>query len=253
MTTIVVRRADQQDISSVTALTSSARVLSPSGAALDPATQEALGTHFSVYLAAGGSLFVAQQQASSHNPREIIGFIMFRTVEPFLFAQHRSVVVDTFYVRTDMRRRGVGHRLMEQAALVAEHSQSPWVYAAVPSGDRGMQRFLAQLGFAPSAGYRVASTETLARCLGTEAQTSRREHKGRAARMRQAQSRGSQATGQIKRSSIEELIARRRKARESGTATGAMDLSSLRSTTAPTPVVPAQSLTPGHEGNEGHN
>ena len=65
-------------------------------------------------------------------------------------------------------------------------------------GNRGVQRFLARLGFAPAAGHRVASVAALQRRLATDAtvRDSTHPHHRRFGRV-----------------GIEDLIARRRRAR----------------------------------------
>jgi hypothetical protein len=80
---------------------------------------------------------------------------------------------------------------------VAEDAGATEVYASPLPGARGMHRFLARIGFAPAAAHRVVTTAALQRRLSQDPATVLGEPTGRIARVR----------------SLEELIARRRRAR----------------------------------------
>jgi GNAT superfamily N-acetyltransferase len=154
-------------------------------------SEDLLKTHLSVYLAAGGQVLVAT--LDSH----VVGFVLARTVGPLLWAATPACVIDLLFVMPDARRRGVGRALVGSIAEFADQAQSPYVYANVASGDRRLHRFLAGLGFGPAAGHRVVATATLLRKLAQEpafARTSIRRDATRA--------------------SIDDVIARRRRARE---------------------------------------
>lgn len=65
------------------------------------------------------------------------------------------------HVFPDMRRRGVGHALLEAAASFAEEQGIHLVGIASLSGSREANRFLARLGLAPQAVFRMAATHQL--------------------------------------------------------------------------------------------
>lgn len=123
------------------------------------------------------------------------GLLLGRLVGPSLFADGTSLALEAIYVLGTARRRGLGHALLAHAAAVAEQNGAAEVYAAPLPGARGMQRFLARLGFAPAAAFRVAGTAALQRRL-------HQDHGAGAVVSRRPSSRG-----------LEDLIARRRQAR----------------------------------------
>ncbi|WP_159794682.1 GNAT family N-acetyltransferase [Puerhibacterium puerhi] len=201
-----VRTAGAEDLAVVAELTAVARTDAPYGMPVDGANTDVLLTHLSVYLAAGGTILVAETEGRT------VGFLLARTVGPHLFADEPALLVDTLYVHPRSRRRGVGHTLLARAAALAEEAGAAHVYGTPPAGDRGMQRFLARLGFAPAAGHRVVATATLQRRLTSDgAPRPRRELRVRGRR---------EAT----RATIEDVIARRRRAREAGLPSGPVDL-----------------------------
>jgi GNAT superfamily N-acetyltransferase len=125
---------------------------------------------------------------------EVAGLLLGRVVEPTPFTDEVALHIDAVFVERESRRRGVGHALIAEALAVAEEVGATEVYSAPLSGARGMQRFLARLGFAPAAAQRVVSTVSLQRRLASEG--------SRATAVRRANARG-----------LEDLIARRRQVR----------------------------------------
>lgn len=121
------------------------------------------------------------------------GLLLGRLVGPSLFQDGTSLALEGIYVLGTARRRGLGHALLAHAVSVAEQNGATEVYAAPLPGARGMQRFLARLGFAPAAAFRVAGTAALQRRLQQEAAP---------VAVRRPAPRG-----------LEDLIARRRQAR----------------------------------------
>ncbi|MFP3713986.1 GNAT family N-acetyltransferase [Puerhibacterium sp. TATVAM-FAB25] len=201
-----VRIAGPDDLTVVADLTAVARTDQPYGMPVDGARTDALLTHLSVYLAAGGTILVAEADGRT------VGFLLARTVGPHLFADEPALLVDTLYVHPRSRRRGVGHALVAHALTLAEEAGAAHVYGTPPAGDRGMQRFLARLGFAPAAGHRVVATAALQRRLASDgAPRPRRELRPRGRR-------------ESTRATIEDVIARRRRAREANLPSGPVDL-----------------------------
>lgn len=200
-----VRSADRDDLVVVAALSAAAR----------PGTgEEALRQHLSVFVAAGGTVLVADLEG------RVVGFLLARSVGPHLFADLPAVVIDTLFVSPDARRRGIGHALVAGVAALAGEAGSPYVYANSPTGDRGIQRFLARLGFGPAAGHRVVATPTLLRRLAQEAPAARRDYRPRLRR--------DPVRRDSTRVALDDLIARRRRAREAGLPSGALDLHTIQ-------------------------
>ncbi|MFD7025449.1 GNAT family N-acetyltransferase [Promicromonospora sukumoe] len=190
-TVLDIHPACEADLPAVAALAVSARDDSPTGAQLGAQELDRLLEHLSVLLAAGGHVLVAEQDG------RVVGVVLGRVVAAYLFAESASLYLDMLYVAPQARRHGVGHALLRAAADLAAAHDCHDIYSAPVPGNRGVQRFLARLGFAPAAGHRVASVAALQRRLATEA----------AARDGATHGRRSARGG------IEDLIARRRKAR----------------------------------------
>ncbi|QAY70880.1 GNAT family N-acetyltransferase [Xylanimonas protaetiae] len=202
-----VRPAERDDLVVVAALTAAARPTTTVGVPVDTAGEDAIRAHLSIYLATSGQVLVAELDG------HIVGFVLTRTAGPYLFAEVVAWVVDSLYVTPDARRRGVGHALVAGVAALAGESGATYVYAGATAGDRNMQRFLARLGFAPAAGHRVVPTATLLRRLAQEgAPTVSRPRAKRDAT----------------RAALDDIIARRRRAREAGTHTAPIGLSHRR-------------------------
>lgn len=186
-----IRPARQEDLPAIAALAAEAREDSPAGAQLGAQESDRLLGHLSVLLSAGGHVLVAELDG------QVVGVALGRVVAAFLFAEHASLYLDMLFVAPHARRHGVGHALLRAATdLAAEHGCHD-IYSAPVPGNRGVQRFLARLGFAPAVGHRVAPVAALQRRLAADA----------IARD------GAGPKGRFARMGIEDLIARRRRAR----------------------------------------
>jgi len=206
---VEVRPAGRDDLATVADLAALACDESPYGpqaASGDPAR---LLQHLSVLMGGGGRVLVAEQEGS------ICGFLLARVIDPYLFAEQPSVYIDAIFVGPGERRHGVGHALVAAAAGLATETGAASVYCAPAPGARGMQRFLARLGFGPAAGHRVVQTSTLHRRLAQEGPPTRRD-RGREARR--------DGRRDATRAAIEDLVARRRRARAAGLPSGPLDL-----------------------------
>ena len=115
--------------------------------------------------------------------------------DPGPFTDLVSLDIEAVYVLPAARRRGLGHALLVGATTVADEAGATEMYSSPLPGARGMQRFLARLGFAPAASHRVVTTAALQRKLT-------HEHVGARGSVRRSGPRG-----------LEDLIARRRQAR----------------------------------------
>ncbi|WP_318241223.1 GNAT family N-acetyltransferase [Cellulomonas avistercoris] len=99
---------------------------------------------------------------------EPAGLVLGRLLGPGLLSDTVVLSLDAVYVRPQLRRRGLGHAMLQAVAETAEATGVTDVYAAPLPGSRGMQRFLARLGFAPAAAHRVVSTGALLRRLALD-------------------------------------------------------------------------------------
>ena len=180
-----VRPAVPSDLPLLAKLAIAARHESATGAQLCAADEDRLVRQLAALTAVpGGAIRVAVHE------EEPVGFLLVRVLEPNLFSDERSLYIEALYVAEHFRRRGVGHALLTAAGDLADSVGALDVYSVPLPGSRGVQRFLARLGFAPAAGHRTVPTAVLQRKLAAESGGSRRQVRG-----------------------IEDLIARRRKAR----------------------------------------
>jgi GNAT superfamily N-acetyltransferase len=129
---------------------------------------------------------------------EVCGLVLARIIGPSLFTDEVSVSIEAVYVAEGARRRGVGHALLGGVLEEAQRVGATDVLAVPLPGARGMLRFLARLGFAPAAAHRVVSTEALQRRLVADAPSPARR---------------------AGRAGLDDLIARRRRARAGRAAT----------------------------------
>jgi GNAT superfamily N-acetyltransferase len=141
---------------------------------------------------------------------EVAGLLLGRIVGPSPFTEEVSLHVEALFVRPRDRRRGLGHALLGGALGIADDAGATEVFAVPLPGSRGVQRFLARLGFAPAAAHRVVTTEALQRRLASDPVAATRSRRGMG-----AMGRGRQ-----------DLIARRRQVR-SATHSGPVDLRGL--------------------------
>ncbi|WP_307858211.1 GNAT family N-acetyltransferase [Cellulomonas fulva] len=184
------RAARPEDLDDLVHLSMEARKETGVGAQLCTDDAERLRRQLGAFLAVDGGLVLVG--TIDDQPA---GLLLARLVGPSLFSDSASLALEALYVMRTARRRGLGHVLVATAAEAAEQHGAAEVYAAPLPGARGMQRFLARLGFAPAAAYRVAGTAALQRRLAHDATA------GTGAR--RPGTRG-----------LEDLIARRRQARE---------------------------------------
>lgn len=213
---VAVRSAGPGDLEAIAELAVRGRDESPAGTHVTSGDHERLREQLSVLLAVDGHVLVAEREG------RILGVVLGRIVGPHLFMLLPALYLDTVFVAPDARRRGVGHALLRAAAALAVEHGCEEVYAAPVAGTRGVQRFLARLGFAPACGHRVVPTQTLLRRLAQDsrlgADTDQRRRPVRAG--------------------LEELIARRRRARSAES--GPLDLR-----TVPAAVDEARERVPG--------
>lgn len=76
-----------------------------------------------------------------------------------------QVIIDTFVVHRDHRRRGAGVLLLAAAAAYAQECGAEHVVAAVGGHEAERQRFFARMGFAPLTTRRIVPVASLTRAL----------------------------------------------------------------------------------------
>ncbi|WP_307802449.1 GNAT family N-acetyltransferase [Cellulomonas fengjieae] len=186
-----VRQAEPGDLESLVALCLTARGEAAVGSQLCTDDADRLRDQLGALLAVpGGRVLVALLDD------EPAGLLLARVVGPGPFTDLVSLDIEAVYVLPAARRRGLGHALLVAAAAVADEAGATELYSSPLPGARGMQRFLARLGFAPAASHRAVTTATLQRKLAHE-----HAHVG---------------SGTVRRPgsrSLEDLIARRRQVR----------------------------------------
>lgn len=187
---IQVRPAQAPDLEALVDLCLEARAEAGVGAQLCSDDRDRLREQLSVLGAVeGGQVLVATCDGAP------AGLLLGRLVGPGLFSDTTVLGLEAVFVRPSRRRRGIGHALLHAATVLAEEAGATEVYAAPLPGARGMQRFLARVGFAPAAAHRHVSTAALQRRLSHDV--------GALTGARGAAARG-----------LEDLIERRRRARE---------------------------------------
>lgn len=201
-----------QDLAEVAQLCILARNESATPSQICSPDTERLKSQLGVLLSVdGGRIFLA-----THDGRPV-GFLLARLIETNIYNDEPVMYVEALYVDQSFRRQGAGHALLTAIAQDAMESGAVEVYSVPIPGSRGVQRFLARMGFAPAAAHRVVATSVLLRKLEGDSGVNRRSAR-----------------------SLEDLIARRRKARIE-TQSGPVDLRSLHARLAArtqTPPVP---------------
>lgn len=157
---VLVRVAEPDDVEELVGLCLEARGESSVGPQLCTSDADVLAGQLRLFVSSEeGHILVA------HVDGRLAGLLLARFVGPSLFTPERAAHVEAIYVGSDARRRGIGHALLAELTVMAEAAQVRHVYAIPLPGARGMLRFLARLGFAPAAAFRVATLPALQRRL----------------------------------------------------------------------------------------
>ncbi|MGP7960871.1 GNAT family N-acetyltransferase [Sanguibacter sp. A247] len=214
---IDVRHAVASDLQDVAALCLTAREESSTPTQLCSADAEHVRRQLGVLISVpGGRILVARHDGVA------VGFLLGRIVEANIYHDTPVLYIEALFVDQVFRRRGAGHALLGAAAEIAGEVGADEVYSVPLPGSRGVQRFLLRLGFAPAGAHRVVQTAMLVRKLEGEPALARRGSRG-----------------------LEDLIARRRKARIE-THSGPVDLrelqARLRAERAASPSTPEQGV-----------
>ena len=157
---VQVREAVPEDLDGLVELCLQARAEAAVGAQLCSNDADRLRHQLGTLLAApGGHALVGLHDG------DVAGLLLARVVGPSPFTEDVSLHVEALFVRPRDRRRGLGHALLSGALGIADETGATQVFAVPLPGSRGVQRFLARLGFAPAAAHRVATIEALQRRL----------------------------------------------------------------------------------------
>lgn len=192
---IEVRPASAVDLPEVANLCLAARSEASTPSQICSPDPERVASQLGVLLSLdGGQILLA-----SHGER-LVGLMLARMIKANIFNDDPRLFIEALYVDASFRRMGVGHALLSSAARSAAEVGAVEVLSVPIPGARGVQRFLARLGFAPAATHRAVSTAVLLRKLNDEANPVRRPTRN-----------------------LEQLIARRRKDRIE-TQSGPVDL-----------------------------
>ncbi|MFF1529372.1 GNAT family N-acetyltransferase [Cellulomonas sp. NPDC058312] len=195
---VAVRPARPEDLDVLVSLSLAARAESLVGSQLCTDDADRLRHQIGALVAEPGALGLVGLLDD-----ELCGLVLARIVGPSLFTDEVTVSIEAVYVADGARRRGVGHALLGGVVEEAKRVGASDVLAVPLPGARGMLRFLARLGFAPAAAHRVVSTEALQRKLVADAP---------------GQGSGGRRPA---RAGLDDLIARRRRARAGRTAAAA--------------------------------
>lgn len=160
---VQVRGAQPGDLDSLVALVLTARQEAGVGSQLctDDAARlhDQLGTLLGM---PGGRILLAQLDG------EPAGLLLARIVGPGPFTDVVAMDIEAVYVQPDARRRGLGRAMLNAAVAMADEAGVTELYSSPLPGARGMQRFLARIGFAPAASHRAVSTAALQRRLAQD-------------------------------------------------------------------------------------
>lgn len=156
----VIRPVVSDDLPQVVELCLAAREEAGTGSALCTDDAERLEAQLATALILPGSVMLLGTHEGA-----VEGLLLARVVGPSVFSDVVAIDLEVLYVGRGSRRRGVGHGLLGQLLEVAEQHGATEIYAPPLPGARGVQRFLARLGFQPAASHRVVSTAALQRRL----------------------------------------------------------------------------------------
>lgn len=155
-----VRHADAADVDALIKLTNLARAESPLTAQLCTAESSSLENMFHAWMGYEGSqLLVAEVEGA------IVGFALVQTVGPNLYSDVSFIQIEGMYVQEGYRRRGLARAILTQVARLAEEKGIEHIVTIVLTGSRQELRFLSGLGFAPAGARRIVDLATLNRRL----------------------------------------------------------------------------------------
>lgn len=157
---VTARPAQPGDVEELVDLCLEAREESAVGAQLCTGVRSRLRDQLRAGMGTPGALVLVAGDGAG-----LVGMLLGRIVGPGLYHDRAHLFIEAVYVTRGRRRHGNGHALIQLAVHCAEEVGADQVLALPLPGARGMQRFLARLGFAPAAAHRFVSTSALQRRL----------------------------------------------------------------------------------------
>ena len=181
-----VRPAELADVPQLVRLVGTAeeKLSGPGARQLEADTLAHLPERFAAILAADDKSVLAAVDESN----DIVGMVVVSEGEVGAIVAVPALHISHLLVAPKQRRRGVGRALVAATVHLADQRGVEHVVAAVVSGSRDENRYLARLGFAPLVVRRIATTSTLRRSLGIV------DGSDRVALLRRARSRGRSLT-----------------------------------------------------------
>ena len=164
--------------------TAEEKLSGPGARQLEADTLAHLPERFAAILAADDKSVLAAVDESN----DIVGMVVVSEGEVGAIVAVPALHISHLLVAPKQRRRGVGRALVAATVHLADQRGVEHVVAAVVSGSRDENRYLARLGFAPLVVRRIATTSTLRRSLGIV------DGSDRVALLRRARSRGRSLT-----------------------------------------------------------
>jgi predicted N-acetyltransferase YhbS len=183
---IRVRPAELADVPQLVRLvgTTDEKLSGPGARQLQADTLAHLPERFAAILAADDKSVLAAVDELN----DIVGMVVVSEGEVGAIVAVPALHISHLLVAPKQRRRGVGRALLAATVHLADQRGIEHVVAAVVSGSRDENRYLARLGFAPLVVRRLATTSTLRRSLGID------DGSDRLAMLRRARRRGRSLT-----------------------------------------------------------
>lgn len=182
---VVVRLADESACDDIAELWAAYR--SEQGSGSEDAARRALSARVQGLLARPGIV----AYLASDDDGTPVGYILLSDVCPTPLVEHPTVSIEQLYVVKAARKQGVARQLLTAATAYADRLGAEQMVSNVPSQGRDANRFFARLGFTPTVVRRVVPLAALRRRLSPHEERSSIEQllrRRRSARLRTAQS-----------------------------------------------------------------
>jgi GNAT superfamily N-acetyltransferase len=181
---VVVRLADESACDDIAELWAAYRA--ELGNASEDAARRSLTTRVQGLLARPGIV----AYLASDDDGAPVGYVLLSDVCPTPLVEHSTVSIEQLYVVKSLRKQGIARQLLTAATAYADRLGAEQILSNVPSQGREANRFFARLGFTPTVVRRVVPTAVLRRRLSPDQERSSIEQllrRRRSARLRTAQ------------------------------------------------------------------